>query len=129
MRSGSAGGWITADNYNQPAYSGNVGMIVHRTIEQEQALALKDFRSYLRTYEIKGRDLNYRLRFYIDDWLAQPARVQQLALTSRPFHEVLAIADFIEVKTRESWTAAAKETRRRRANPSPRQDKRNLRLI
>jgi len=104
-------------------------MIVNRTIEQDQTLALKDFRSYLRAYEIKGRDLTFRLRFYINDWLAQPARVKQFKLDSRPIHETVAIVDFIEAKTRESWAAAAKETRRRRADPSPRQDKRNFRLL
>ena len=98
-------------------------------LEFDQKLALKEFKVYLRKYQIKGRGLVFQLRFYINDWLAQPARVTMLKLDSRPPSEVIAIADFIEADFTARWQKKSAATRSKKKDPSPRKDPRNLRLI
>lgn len=93
-------------------------------LERDKVQALKAFKTYLVRYQIKGRTLTFRLRFYINDWLAQPDRVEHFKLDSRPLHEVVAIADSIEKDFRDRWKKTANETRAKKKNPTPRKDPR-----
>ena len=92
-------------------------------------IAKQDFKAYIIAFQIRGRALTFRLRFYIDDWLAQPVRIKQFKLNTRPLDEVNAIAEAIEKDFRDRWVAEAAKTRRRKANPKPANDPRNLRLL
>jgi hypothetical protein len=100
-----------------------------RTLEQDIVIALRDFKVYLRHNRIQGRNLAVRLRFFINDWLAQPVRVTEFRLTARPPHEVAELVNSMESDFRTRWAAKASETRSKKKNPNPKDDKRNLILI
>lgn len=100
-----------------------------RSLEREQRIALRDFKVYIVKYKIHRRPLVFRLRFYINGWLAQPARIKQFQLDARQPHEVIAIADFIENDFRSRWAAKSVETRKHKPDPKPIDDPRIVSLF